>query len=70
MLMLGMHKSSIFAEVTVLISYVDRPALFCDSIDLIDNLESTTAFCKFSGEVLMLNSLPSGIVEIANPFIF
>ena len=38
-------------EVIILISFMDRSALFCNSIDLLDNLENPTPFCKLSGRV-------------------
>ena len=38
------------AGITVLVSYIGRPTLFCESVDLVENIQSSTGFCKFSGE--------------------
>ena len=43
----------LFTEVVILVSFMDRPKLFCSSHDLVESLEHPTHFCKFSGKYLM-----------------
>ncbi|CAI8026089.1 hypothetical protein GBAR_LOCUS15037 [Geodia barretti] len=45
-----MTISILIVEFIVLLSFMDRPTLFCGSPDLIQSLRSSTDFCKINGK--------------------
>ena len=47
----AIELASFFAEIFVLVSFLDRTALFCGSPDLAESLRTPTTFCTTSGTV-------------------
>lgn len=48
---------------------MDRSALFCNSIDLLENLENPTLFCKLSGMSHLFLSMSASVDKIHSMFL-